>query len=464
MNEALVAALCAAGLLVAVLAVLLVVFARRGLARPGGIDSQMEELVRRAGQLDSRESRLDEREDRLEQFGRQLGQREAEVEQADARLVAELSRISGMSAQQAQAELLAEVERRARLQAAAIARDIEAETRRQAEQHARLVVAEAIQRVAGEQTSESVVATVQLPSDEMKGRIIGREGRNIRAFEQLTGVNVMVDDSPESVVISCFDPVRRETARLAMADLVEDGRIYPARIEEAVERAGRRVAEESVRAAEDALMELGITDLDPGLLPALAGLHYRTSYGQNVLAHSKECAHLAAVMAAELGLDPATCARAAFLHDIGKSSHDTGSHAAIGAELARKHGEHPDIVHAIAAHHNEVEPATAEALLTQAADAMSGGRPGARRESLEAYIKRLTRLEEIALAHRGVDKAFSMQAGREVRVMVLPGQVDDAEAAAIAREIAASIESELTYPGNIKVTVVRESRATATAH
>ncbi|MDR1791702.1 MAG: ribonuclease Y [Propionibacteriaceae bacterium] len=442
--------------------VLGIIFVRNSARAPEPSPARSEQ---QSSHLDLREQRLDEREDDLRSKQEALAARTLAVEEEHARIREELSRVSGISEAQAKEELLKAVRRSSRLQAAALARDIEAEARRKAEYNAKLLIIEAIQRLASEQTAESVVATVPLPSDEMKGRIIGREGRNIRVFEQLTGVNVMVDDSPESVVISCFDPKRREAARIALADLVADGRIYPARIEEAVERANRRVDEEGMRAAEDVLMELGITDIDPGMMPSLAALHYRTSYGQNVLAHSKEAAQLAAIMAAELGLNVETCRRAAFLHDIGKSVSQEvgGAHAQIGAEIAKKHGEHPDIVHAIAAHHNEVEPRTVEALITQAADAMSGGRPGARRESLEAYIKRITRLEEIAAGHPGVDKAFSMQAGREVRVMVLPDQVDDAEAEAIAREIAQSIETELTYPGSIKVTVVRESRATATA-
>jgi ribonuclease Y len=440
--------------------------ARKGADEPEGADPKWVELERRAAQLDHRELRLDEREDDLNARRTGLQELAQEVADADARRIEELARIAGVTQEQAKSELLAEVSRSTRLQAAQLARDIETDARRKAEYQAKLIIIEAIQRLASEQTSESVVATVNLPSEEMKGRIIGREGRNIRAFEQLTGVNVMVDDSPETVVVSCFDPVRREAARIALTDLVTDGRIYPARIEEAIERAKGKVEEEGLRAAEDALMEMGITDLSPELLPYLGVLHYRTSYGQNVLAHSKESGHLAAIMAAELGVDVATARRSAFLHDLGKAvSHETGgAHAAIGAELARKHGEHPDIVHAIEAHHNEVEPRTVEALITQAADAMSGGRPGARRESLEAYIKRLSALEEIATAHPGVEKAFSMQAGREIRVMVQPEKVDDAEATALAREIAARIESELTYPGSIKVIVVRESRATATAN
>ncbi len=306
---------------------------------------------------------------------------------------------------------------------------------------------------------------LHLPGDDMKGRIIGREGRNIRAFEQTTGVNLIIDDTPEAVLLSCFDPVRRETARVALEALVLDGRIHPQRIEDAYEKACGEVDARCQRAAEDAVVEVGITDLHPELVTLLGRLHYRTSYGQNVLKHVLESAHLAGLMAAELGLDPVPVRRAALLHDIGKAlTHEVeGSHAAVGADVARRCGEHEDVVHAIAAHHDEVEPHTLEAVLVQAADAISGGRPGARRESLESYVTRLQRLEQIALGHEGVDKVYAMQAGREVRVMVLPDTVDDIQAQVLAREIAKQVEHELTYPGQIRVTVVRESRATEVA-
>ncbi|GAB3713660.1 ribonuclease Y [Mariniluteicoccus flavus] len=444
------------------------------------METERAELRDRVAAADRREARLAEREDRLDAEAKVVGERlaalaaqreEAErvmerARAAEGERLAELERVAGLSADDARAELVASAEHDAKRQALVVARDIEAAARRDAEPRARKIIVQAIQRLAAEQTAESVVSTVELPSDDMKGRIIGREGRNIRTFEQVTGANVMIDDTPGSVLLSCFDPVRREVARLALNDLVADGRIHPARIEEAHERAQRQVEERCLRAAEDAVAEMGITDLDPGLLPTIGALRYRTSYGQNVLKHLVECGHLAALMAGELGLDVATCRRAAFLHDIGKAlTHEVeGTHAIVGADLARRFGEHPDIVHAIEAHHNEVEPRTVEAILTQAADAISGGRPGARRESLEAYIKRLERLEEIAAAHDGVEKVFAMQAGREIRVMVSPGQVDDVDAQVMARDIAAQIEDELTYPGQIRVTVVRESRATEVAH
>jgi ribonuclease Y len=303
---------------------------------------------------------------------------------------------------------------------------------------------------------------MHLPGDEMKGRIIGREGRNIRAFESVTGVNLIIDDTPEAVLLSCFDPVRREIARLTLERLVQDGRIHPQRIEDAYERGKAEIELLCQRSGEDAMTELGITDMHPELVNLLGRLRYRTSYGQNVLSHLIESAHIAGMMASELRMDAVLLKRCTVLHDIGKAlTHEVeGSHAMIGAEIARKYGEPDDVVHAIEAHHNEVEVRTVEAVLTQAADAISGGRPGARRESLEMYVKRLERLEQIASEREGVEKVFAMQAGREIRVMVKPDKIDDIQAQVIARDIAKQVEEELTYPGQIRVTVVRESRAT----
>ena len=440
--------------------------------RRSELKEQRLELERREQRLGDREERLDaearqsdERAQQLDQLRTEVKAEQHQLSEAKAEQHAALERVAGLSADEAKAELLATVEAEAKRQAVIVTREIEREASREAESRAQNIIVGAIQRVASEQTSESVVTAIHLPGDEMKGRIIGREGRNIRTFEQVTGVNVMIDDTPESVLLSCFDPVRRETARLTLTDLVADGRIHPARIEEVHERSKAKINEQCLRAAEDALAEVGISDLHPALVPILGTLKFRTSYGQNVLKHLVECAHIAGLMAAELRLDIATCRRAAFLHDIGKAlTHEAeGSHALVGAELARKYGEHPDIVHAIEAHHNEVEPHTVEAILTQAADAMSGGRPGARRESVEAYVKRLERLEQIAAAHDGVDKVFAMQAGREVRVMVAPEAVDDIAAQVLARDIAKQVEEELSYPGQIRITVVRESRATETA-
>jgi ribonucrease Y len=435
-----------------------------------------EEAAQLRSDLERRENRLAEREGRLDAESRALEQRSAAVEQARLDLEAEraelarladerrevLERVASLTAEQAKTELVAAIENQAKREAALIVRETENQARRDGEQRARRIVTLAIQRVASEQTSESVVSVLHLPGDEMKGRIIGREGRNIRAFESVTGVNLIIDDTPEAVLLSCFDPVRREVGRLTLERLVQDARIHPQRIEEAYERSKTEVAQLCAKAGDDAMIELAITDMHPELVTLLGQLRYRTSYGQNVLGHLVESAHIAAMMASELGLDPALLKRCTVLHDIGKAlTHEVeGSHALIGAEIARRYGEPPDVVHAIEAHHNEVEVRTVEAVLTQAADAISGGRPGARRESLEAYVKRLERLEEIASAHEGVEKVFAMQAGREIRVMVKPNRVDDIQAQVIARDVAKQVEDELTYPGQIRVTVVRESRAT----
>ncbi|GII33214.1 ribonuclease Y [Planotetraspora mira] len=435
-----------------------------------------DELKELRSDLERRENRLGEREQRLDEEARRQADRarklaETETELADRReeldRVADkrrqiLERVAGLTAEQAKSELVKEIENQAKREAALIIREIEGEARKEGEKRACKIVTLAVQRVATEQTAESVVSVLHLPGDEMKGRIIGREGRNIRAFESTTGVNLIIDDTPEAVLLSCFDPVRRETARLTLERLVLDGRIHPQRIEEAYERSREEVRELCVRAGEDALVELGITEMHPELITLLGQLRYRTSYGQNVLKHLIESAHLAGIMASELGLDRELVKRGALLHDIGKAlTHEVeGSHALIGAEIARRYGEHEDVVHAIEAHHNEVEVRTVEAVLTQAADAISGSRPGARRESLEAYVKRLERLEEIAQSYEGVDKVFAMQAGREIRVMVRPDSVDDIQAQVIARDVAKQVEEELTYPGQIRITVVRESRAT----
>ncbi|MEO3821860.1 ribonuclease Y [Plantactinospora sp. B24E8] len=440
---------------------------------------QAAEVERRAQRMDERErlhaeevDRLAERERRLTAAAADLTAREAALAAREAALVEaeeqrrrELERIAGLTADAARLELVEAIEGQAKREAAILVRDIEADARGTAEQRARHIVVDAIQRVASEQTAESVVSVLHLPGDEMKGRIIGREGRNIRAFESVTGVNLIIDDTPEAVLLSCFDPVRREIGRLTLEKLVLDGRIHPHRIEEVFETAKHEVERLCQRAAEDALVEVGITEMHPELVTLLGRLRYRTSYGQNVLKHLVETAHIAGIMAAELRLDVPIIKRSAFLHDIGKAlTHEVeGSHALIGADLARKYGEAEEVVHAIEAHHNEVQPQTVEAVLTQASDACSGGRPGARRESLEAYVKRLERIEEIAGGKSGVEKVFAMQAGREIRVMVKPDDVDEIGAAVLARDVAKQIEEELTYPGQIRVTVVRESRVTEIA-
>jgi ribonuclease Y len=449
-----------------------------------------DEVERRELRLAEREERLDAEHHRVEQRDRDLADAEAalgrrteelaareavltdaEAAIADAanaqaeRLTAELERVAGLSTDAAKAELVKQVETQAKREAAILVRDLEAEAKELGEQRARQIVVDAVQRVASEQTAESVVSVLHLPGDEMKGRIIGREGRNIRAYESVTGVNLIIDDTPEAVLLSCFDPVRREVGRLTLEKLVLDGRIHPHRIEEVYEQSKAEVDQLCERAGEEALVKVGITDIHPELVTLLGRLRYRTSYGQNVLKHLIETAHIAGIMAAELGIEPTVIKRGAFLHDIGKAlTHEVeGSHALIGADLARRYGESEDVVHAIEAHHNEVPPRTIEAVLTQASDSCSGGRPGARRESLEAYVTRLQRIEEIAGAKPGVDRVFAMQAGREVRVMVRPDYVDDLAAQILARDVARQIEDELTYPGQIRVTVVRESRASEVA-
>ncbi|GAA2134918.1 ribonuclease Y [Actinomadura napierensis] len=428
-----------------------------------------EDLERREARLAEREQRLDgemrrlqEWADRLAEAKRSLEARKKELAGAEEERRKVLERAAGLTAEQAKGELVAAIENQAKREAVPITREIENAARAEGDKRARKIVTLAIQRVASEQTAESVVSVLHLPSDEMKGRIIGREGRNIRAFETTTGVNLIIDDTPEAVLLSCFDPVRREVGRLTLEKLVLDGRIHPQRIEEIYERSRTDVEQLCVRAGEDALVDVGIADMHPELIALLGQLRYRTSYGQNVLKHLIESAHIAGIMASELKLPAEVAKRCTLLHDIGKAlTHEVeGSHALIGAEIARRYGEDEDVVHAIEAHHNEVEVRTVEAVLTQAADAVSGSRPGARRESLEAYVKRLERLEQIAREkHEGVEKVFAMQAGREIRVMVKPDSVDDIQAQVIARDIAKQVEDELTYPGQIRVTVVRESRA-----
>jgi ribonuclease Y len=445
-------------------------------AADGEIRTVKDEAAALRTELERREARLAEREQRLHEDLRKLEERSGSLDRLQSELAgvrADLDRLgeerrevleraAGLTSGQAKAELVTSIEGQAKREAVLTIREIEEGARKEGDIRARKIVTLAIQRIASEQTSESVVSVLHLPGDEMKGRIIGREGRNIRAFESVTGVNLIIDDTPEAVLLSCFDPVRREVGRLTLERLVLDGRIHPQRIEEAHERSKADVEQLCIRAGEDALVELAITEMHPELTALLGRLRYRTSYGQNVLKHLIESAHIAGIMGNELGIDPVLLKRGTLLHDIGKAlTHEVeGSHALIGAEIARRYGEPEDVVHAIEAHHNEVEVRTVEAVLTQAADAISGGRPGARRESLEVYVKRLERLEQIASAHEGVEKVFAMQAGREIRVMVKPDQVDDIHAQVIARDVAKQVEEELAYPGQIRITVVRESRAT----
>jgi len=373
-----------------------------------------------------------------------------------------LEQISGIDVSAAKDEMLEQVEDEARREAMIVVRDLEIKAREEADRRARRILATAIQRLASEVVSESTVSVVELPSDEMKGRIIGREGRNIRHLESVTGTNLIVDDTPEAVAVSSFDPVRREVARITLEKLVSDGRIHPASIEEAHEKAKAEV-ETSIRdAGEWALVEVGVSRMNSELITLMGRLKYRTSYGQNVLNHLVETAHIASMLASELNIDPAPVKRAALLHDIGKAvTHEVeGSHALIGAEIARRFDEDPAVVHGIEAHHNEVEPRTVLAVIVQAADTVSAARPGARRESLEGYVKRLERLESIALEFSGVEEVFALQAGREVRVMVDPGAVSDLHARELSRAISRKLEEDLQYPGQIQVTVIREFRAT----
>lgn len=432
--------------------------------RESRLDQREQTLVAREVQLTSREGELERIQQRLESKAGELQRTETEVTAARDQIDAQLQRVAGMSVTEARQALLKRLEQDAKREAMGLVRDLETKAREEAESRARRIVTLAIQRVASEQTTESSVTVLSIPNEEMKGRIIGREGRNIRAFEAVTGVNIIIDDTPEAVLLSCFDPVRREIGRLTLEKLVADGRIHPSRIEEMAERAKSEVEEEVKRAGEDAVLDVGITDLHPELIKVLGRLKYRTSYGQNVLKHLVETAHIAGILGAELGMDPEEVRllkRCGLLHDIGKAlTHEVeGSHALIGAELARRLKEVPEVVHAIESHHGEVEQKTLFAVLSQTADQISGGRPGARRETLEAYVKRLEKLEEIATSYEGVEKTFAMQAGREVRVIVKPTDIDDVGCQVLARDIAKRIEEELQYPGQIKVTVLRETRA-----
>ncbi len=416
---------------------------------------EVEERIReRAAELDRRARELDEQTRALEAERDQLARRRREHEEA-------LEQISGLSVAQARDRLVREAEEQARHDAARRLRGIEEETKRAADQRVRSILSVAMQRLAASHAVETTVSVVELPSDDMKGRIIGREGRNIRALENLTGVDFIIDDTPTAVVLSAFDGVRREIARMTLERLLQDGRIHPAKIEETYFQAKSDLDKHILEAGEEAALAANVQGLDPELTKTLGRLKFRTSYGQNVLAHSVECANLAALMADELGASARTARRAALLHDIGKAvSHEVeGPHALVGGDMARRHGESESVAHAMEAHHNEVEPQTVEAVIVQTADALSGARPGARGESLEHYVKRLRELEQLAQKHEGVDKVYAMQAGREIRVIVAPDAVDDDRARALAREIAREIEQDMEYPGQIKVTVIRESRA-----
>jgi ribonuclease Y len=443
-----------------------------GPATPPAVDTGRRETATAETRADSRTRTL---ERSLEQRATDLEKRERSLDASVARLAAQeeelsrlreeharaLERVAGLSAGQAKQALLKEIEDQARHDSVKIVRAVEEETKRDAERRVRSILSIAMQRLAASHAAETTVSVVQLPSDDMKGRIIGREGRNIRALENLTGVDFIIDDTPNAVVLSAFDGVRREVARMTLEKLLQDGRIHPARIEETYYQAKSELESHITELGEKAVFEADVHGLDAELTKLLGRLRFRTSYGQNVLAHSVECAQLAAIMAHELGASPKTARRAALLHDIGKAvSHEIeGPHALVGGDLARRHGEPEAVAHAMEAHHNEVEPQTVEAVIVQAADALSGARPGARGESLEQYVKRLRDLEHLATRHDGVDKVYAMQAGREIRVIVAPDTIDDDAAILLSRAIARDIEKELEYPGQIKVTVIRESRA-----
>ncbi|MBF6569105.1 MAG: ribonuclease Y [Candidatus Binataceae bacterium] len=427
-------------------------------AREESFEKRVESFERREAELNRRDQGLKTREGNL---ANKEAERQALIEEARGRLEA----VAGLTREEAKRTLIEEIVSQARHDANKHIRVVEEEAREEAERRAKRIISIAIERLAGEFVTERTVAVIALPSDEMKGRIIGREGRNIRAIEAATGVDIIIDDTPEAVVISCHNPIRREIARVALEQLISDGRIHPGRIEEVVRKAEQRVEESIREAGQRAILEVGVHGVHPELVKLLGMLKYRYSYAQNVLTHSIEAAFICGSMAAELGLNEKQARRAALLHDIGKAlTHEIeGSHALIGGELARKYGESAKIVNAIAAHHEEVKAETILAPLVDAADALSGARPGARREVLESYVKRLDDLETIAKSFRGVEKCFAVQAGREMRVIVEPNQVSDDDTVMLARDVAKKIEADMTYPGQIKVTVIRETRATEVA-
>ncbi len=425
------------------------------------LQQREETLDRKLEQLDARGEELERRERELHQQAQALEQDRKKLQEQISEQTRRLEQVAGMSAEEAKQELMANMESEARHDAARRIKQIEDEARETADKKAKEILALAIQRYAGDFVAEKTVSVVPLPSDEMKGRIIGREGRNIRAIEAATGIDLIIDDTPEAVIISGFNPVRREVARISLERLIQDGRIHPARIEEVVKKAEEEVDQAIREAGEQATFDVGVHGIHPEIIKLLGRLRYRTSYGQNVLQHSIEVAFLCGIMAAELGLNVKQAKRAGLLHDIGKAvDHEIeGSHAVIGADLARKYGESPKIVHALAAHHEDEKPSTILAVLVQAADALSGARPGARREMLETYVKRLQDLERIGTSFPGCSSCYAIQAGREIRVMVASEEVSDAQATVLARDIAKKIEDEMTYPGQIKVNVIRETRA-----
>lgn len=436
--------------------------------KQANVSRSEQRIIQREETLDKKEQLLDKKSDDLDAQKASLAQKHAEADKlkaelqtANARILDEIQRVAGMSKDEAKSQLIDAIRDEAKHDAAKMVREIDAEAKEEADKRAQKIVALAVQRCAVDHSSEITVSTVALPNDEMKGRIIGREGRNIRALETATGCDLIIDDTPEAVVLSCFDPVRREVARIALEKLISDGRIHPGRIEDLVEKAQKEVDVKIKEAGENAMYETGVFGLNPDLAKILGRLRFRTSYGQNVLRHSIEASHLAGIMAAELGANVPLCKRAGLLHDIGKAlDHEMdGTHVSIGVDIAKKYKESKEVVHCIAAHHNDVDPETIEAVIVQCADAISGARPGARRESLDNYVKRLEKLEEIANGFEGVEKSFAVQAGREIRIIVKPEVVDDVQAMYMSKEIAKQIEQDMQYPGQIKVNVIRETRA-----
>lgn len=429
--------------------------------RRGELQRMERRLIQKEESLDRRAETLEQKDAMIEKKQKEISDLEEEIKIMHQKEVEELERISELTREEARNILLNDVKNEISHEAALMIKEIEAKAKEEAESKAREIVVTSIQRCAVDHAAETTVSVVALPNDEMKGRIIGREGRNIRTLETLTGIDLIIDDTPEAVVISGFDPIRREIARIALEKLIEDGRIHPARIEEMVEKARKEVDNVIIKAGEEATFEVGVHGIHPELIKLLGRLKFRTSYGQNVLKHSIEVAHLAGLMAYELGADANIAKRAGLLHDIGKAvDHEVdGPHVMIGADLAKRYHESNEVIHAIMAHHNDVEPQTVEAVLVQSADAISAARPGARRETLEAYLKRLNKLEEIANSFDGVEKSYAIQAGREIRIMVKPEIINDETTIMLAREITKKIEEELEYPGQIKVIVVRETVA-----
>ncbi|NFP30147.1 ribonuclease Y [Clostridium botulinum] len=435
-------------------------FEKESRERRNEIQRLERRVIQKEESLDKKSDALERREEKINQRMLDIDQVEANVKEIYTQRREELERISSLSSEEARKILLDEIKREISHDAALMIKEVESKAKEEADKRSREIITTAIQRCAADHVSETTVHVVALPNDEMKGRIIGREGRNIRTLETLTGVDLIIDDTPEAVILSSFDPIRREVARIALEKLIVDGRIHPARIEEMVERAVKDVENDIKEEGEQATLETGINGLHPELIRLLGRLKYRTSYGQNVLKHSIEVSYLAGLMASELGLDVTLAKRAGLLHDIGKAvdQEQEGPHALIGGDLAKKYHEQPLVINAVAAHHGDVEMQSLEAVLVQAADAISAARPGARRETLEAYIKRLEKLEEIANSYEGVEKSYAIQAGREIRIIVKPDKVDDAGTAELARNLVKSVEEQLEYPGQIKINVIRETR------